>query len=72
MLKKKLNAQAPYALVTSAHFLSVGEDCFKNNEDYRIRSFVNMMYSFLTTDYKEDQMQLPEILSRIRNLGLEP
>jgi len=30
------------------------------------------MYALLTTDYKEDQMQLPEILNRVRNLGLEP
>lgn len=72
MLKKKINAQAPYGLVTSARFLSQGEDCFKQNNDYKIRSFVNIMYSFLTTDYKEDQLQLPEILNRIRNLGLEP
>ena len=72
ILKKKINAQAPYGLVTSAHFLSNGEDCFKNNNDFKIRSFINIMYSFLTTDYKEDQIQLPEILNRIRNLGLEP
>ncbi len=72
MLKKKINAQAPYGLVTNARFLSPGEDCFKKNNDYKLRSFVNIMYSFLTTDYKEDQLQLPEILNRIRNLGLEP
>ena len=72
MLKKKINAQAPYGLITSAHFFSSGDDCFKNNLDYRLRSFINIMYSFLTTDYKEDQIQLPEILNRIRNLGLEP
>ena len=39
---------------------------------YKQISFINIMYSFLTTDYKEDQIQLPEILNRIRNLGLEP
>ena len=72
ILKKKINAQAPYGLVTNARFLSSGDDCFKKNNDYKIRSFVNIMYSFLTTDYKEDQLQLPEILNRIRNLGLEP
>ncbi|KAB8033767.1 hypothetical protein [Fluviispira multicolorata] len=72
MLKKKINAQAPFALITDARFFSSGEDCFKNNSDYKIRSFINIMYSFLTTDYKEDQLQLPEILNRIRNLGLEP
>jgi hypothetical protein len=72
MLKKKINAQAPYGLVTNARFLSSGDDCFKNNNDYKLRSFINIMYSFLTTDYKEDQLQLPEILNRIRNLGLEP
>ncbi|BBH52934.1 hypothetical protein [Fluviispira sanaruensis] len=72
MLKKKINAQAPYALITDARFFSSGEDCYKNNLDYKMRSFINIMYSFLTTDYKEDQLQLPEILNRIRNLGLEP
>jgi hypothetical protein len=42
------------------------------NVDKKERSFVNLMYALLTTDYKEDQMQLPEILGRIRSLGLEP
>ena len=72
ILRKKINAQAPFGLTISTHFLSNGEDCFKENKDYRLRSFVNIFYSFLTTDYKEDQIQLPEILNRIRNLGLEP
>jgi hypothetical protein len=74
-LRKKINAQAPMALVTPARFLthdSEGTDCFITDDDYRTRSFVNMMYALLTTDYKEDQMQLPEILNRVRNLGLEP
>jgi hypothetical protein len=72
MLKKKINAQAPFGIVTEARFISNGSDCFLENNDYKIRSFINIMYSLLTTDYKEDQMQLPEILNRIRNLGLEP
>ncbi|WGL59599.1 hypothetical protein QEJ31_13795 [Pigmentibacter sp. JX0631] len=72
ILRKKINAQAPFGLTISTHFLSTGDDCFKENNDYRKRSFVNIFYSFLTTDYKEDQIQLPEILNRIRNLGLEP
>jgi hypothetical protein len=74
-LRKKINAQAPMALITPARFLtyeSEGADCFFTDDDYRTRSFVNMMYALLTTDYKEDQMQLPEILNRVRNLGLEP
>jgi hypothetical protein len=74
-LRKKVNAQAPMAIVTPARFLtntSEGSDCFVSDDDYRTRSFVNMMYGLLTTDYKEDQMQLPEILNRVRNLGLEP
>ena len=74
-LRKKVNAQAPMALVTPARFLtseSEGTDCFISDDDYRTRSFVNMMYALLTTDYKEDQLQLPEILNRVRNLGLEP
>lgn len=74
-LRKKINAQAPMALVTPARFLTIdseGADCFITDDDYRTRSFVNMMYALLTTDYKEDQMQLPEILNRVRNLGLEP
>lgn len=74
-LRKKINAQAPMAIVTPARFLtngSEGGDCFFTDDDYRTRSFVNMMYALLTTDYKEDQMQLPEILNRVRNLGLEP
>lgn len=73
-LKKKANAHSPVAISTRARFLtaSLGSDCFGADEDYRARSFVNMMYSFLATDYKEDQLQLPEILNRVRNLGLEP
>jgi hypothetical protein len=74
-LRKKINAQAPMGIVTPARFLthtSEGTDCFIADDDYRTRSFVNMMYALLTTDYKEDQMQLPEILNRIRSLGLEP
>lgn len=72
MLKKKINAQAPFGIVTEARFISNGNDCFLENNDYKIRSFINIIYALLTTDYKEDQMQLPEILNRIRNLGLEP
>ncbi len=69
MHTKKINAKAPVGLLLSSHFLSSGEDCFKDNQDYRIRSFVNIIFSFMTTDYKEDQVHLPEILNRIRNLG---
>jgi hypothetical protein len=73
-LRKKVNASAPMALVTSARFLGVGSgsDCFGSNEDYRTRTFVNLFYAVLTTDYKEDHMRLPELLNRVRNLGLEP
>lgn len=74
-LRKKINAQAPMGIVTPARFLthtSEGADCFITDDEYRTRSFVNLMYALLTTDYKEDQMQLPEILNRIRSLGLEP
>lgn len=74
-LRKKVNALAPMAIVTPVRFLTItseGTDCFVGDDDYRSRSFVNLMYSLLTTDYKEDQMQLPEILNRVRNLGLEP
>lgn len=74
-LRKKVNAQAPMGLVTPVRFLtatSEGADCFLGDDDGRSRSFVNLMYALLTTDYKEDQMQLPEILNRVRNLGLEP
>ncbi|MEY3900811.1 MAG: hypothetical protein RL189_117 [Pseudomonadota bacterium] len=74
-LRKKVNAQAPMGIITPVRFLtntSEGEDCFVGDDDYRGRSFVNLMYGLLTTDYKEDQMQLPEILNRVRNLGLEP
>lgn len=74
MLRKKVNAKAPVGLLINTHFLSPsgGEDCFKGNQDYKTRSFINILLSFMTTDYKEDQRELPEILSRIRNLGLEP
>jgi hypothetical protein len=74
-LRKKVNAQSPMGIVTPARFLthsSEGSDCFVSDDDYRSRSFINLMYALLTTDYKEDQMQLPEILNRVRNLGLEP
>lgn len=72
MFQKKSNAKSLAGLVTSAQFMGTQSDCFGGNDDYRIRSFVNLMYSVLTTDYKEDQLKLPEILKRVRNLGLEP
>lgn len=72
MLKKKINAKAPLGVLTKAHFLSDGNDCFSGNLDYKTRSFINIMFAFMTTDYKEDQRELPEILNRVRNLGLEP
>jgi hypothetical protein len=71
-LRKKQTAKSPIGVVTSASFLRKQNDCFKGDNDYRTRSFVNLMYAFLTTDYKEDQLQLPELLRRVRNLGLEP
>ncbi|MES2615152.1 MAG: hypothetical protein V4591_07045 [Bdellovibrionota bacterium] len=73
MLRKKANAQAPVGLFTKTNFLSSGRiDCFQDNMDYKIRSFINIMFAFMTTDYKEDQSDLPEILDRIKKLGLEP
>ena len=71
-LRKRAGAHAPAGLVTRTRFLSEGEDCHGADTDMRERAFINLMYAFLTTDYKEDQLQLPEILSRVRNLGLEP
>jgi hypothetical protein len=71
-LRKKQTAKSPIGVVTSASFLRKRNDCFKEDNDYRTRSFVNLIYAFLTTDYKEDQLQLPELLRRVRNLGLEP
>lgn len=73
-LRKKQNAQAPVGLVTSARFLTneMGRDCFEIDDDFRTRSFINLMYALFSTDYKEDQMQLPELLKRIRRLGIEP
>jgi hypothetical protein len=71
-LRKKQTAKSPVGLITGASFFGGTSDCFKDDQDYRARSFVNLMYAFLTTDYKEDQLQLPELLRRVRNLGLEP
>lgn len=71
-LRKKPNAQVPLGIATGARLLSSGSDCFGGDQEWRRRSFVNLMYAILTTDYKEDQLHLPEILGRIRNLGLEP
>ncbi len=71
-LRKKQTAKSPIGIVTSASFLRKRNDCFKDDTDYRTRSFVNLVYALLTTDYKEDQLQLPELLRRVRNLGLEP
>jgi hypothetical protein len=71
-LRKKQTAKSPVGLVTSASFFARSNDCFRTDEDYRGRSFINLMYALLTTDYKEDQLQLPELLRRVRNLGLEP
>jgi hypothetical protein len=71
-VRKRASASAPVIVYTSARFLSQGDDCFGRSEDYRTRSFVNLFYAVLTTDYKEDHMRLPELLDRVRNLGLEP
>lgn len=71
-LRKKINAHSPVGITTAARMLTGGRDCFAGNDDLRARSFVNLMYSLLASDYKEDQLQLPEILNRVRNLGLEP
>lgn len=71
-LRKKQTAKSPVGVVTSSSFFQKRNDCFKADDDYRNRSFVNLMYALLTTDYKEDQLQLPELLRRVRNLGLEP
>jgi hypothetical protein len=71
-LRKRANASSPVVVYSSARFLTAGDDCFAGNEDYRTRSFVNLFYAVLTTDYKEDHMRLPELLDRVRNLGLEP
>jgi hypothetical protein len=71
-LRKKVNAQSIVGISSSVRFLGQGTDCFAGNDEMRARSFVNLLYALLTTDYKEDHMQLPELLSRVRNLGLEP
>jgi hypothetical protein len=77
-LRKRVGALSPVGLATRARFLTNGSpmgsdgNCRVGDEEARERSFINMMYALLTTDYKEDQLQLPEILSRVRNLGLEP
>jgi hypothetical protein len=72
LLRKKENAKTPIGIVTSANFLSNKIDCFSQNYDYKNRSIINIFFSILTSDYKEDQRELPEILNRIRKLGLEP
>jgi hypothetical protein len=71
-LRKRAGAHSPVGIATRARFLSAGPACRASDDELGERSFVNLMYAFLTTDYKEDQLQLPEILSRVRNLGLEP
>lgn len=72
MVRKKQNAQAPIGLVLPVHFLTEGKDCFGDDYDFKTRSLINIIFAFLTTDYKEDQRKMPEILKRIENLGLEP
>lgn len=71
-LRKKQTAKSPVGVLTSASFFGMEKDCFGSDDDYRGRSFINLMYTLLTMDYKEDQLQLPELLRRVRNLGLEP
>lgn len=72
MIKKKINAQAPIGIILKTHFLTQENDCLSDNYDYKVRSLMNILFAFMTTDYKEDQRDLPEILNRIRNLELEP
>ena len=45
-----------------------GKACPKSNVSYEnsVRSFVNLLMVALATDYKKDQIHLPEILKRLR------
>jgi hypothetical protein len=72
MMRKRSNAKAPVGVFVNGRYLTTGSDCFADNSDMKFRSLMNIFMAFLTTDYKEDQKNLPEILERIRNLGLEP
>jgi len=65
-------AHIPLILWTSNSYFWRKPDCWEGNQDYRTRSFVNSIYAILNFDYKEDQMQLPELMEKIINLGLEP
>lgn len=65
-------AHLPLVLWTSNSYFGKNSDCWGMNQDYRIRSFVNTIYAILNFDYKEDQLQLPELMEKMMNLGLEP
>ncbi len=53
-------------LGTLLSYLKTGQVCSGINGKNLTRSFINIMLVSLTTDYKNDQTHLPEILKRLR------
>ena len=58
----------PYDLLASIQDVSKENLCKPATVTYEdsVRSFVNILMVALATDYKKDQIHLPEILKRLR------
>jgi hypothetical protein len=58
---------APYSLLSSLQDQPVKWSCESNvTYEQQVRIFVNLLMMAFTTDYKRDQIHLPEILKRLR------
>jgi hypothetical protein len=59
----------PYQLSSAVADIESKIDCDGPNflPDYQRRLFINLLMLSLTTDYKKDQIHLPEILKRLRS-----
>lgn len=59
--------QAPYHFSDAFQDQAVRSSCDgMGNPEYQTRVFINILMVALTTDYKRDQIHLPEILKRLR------
>ena len=60
--------QAPYHFSDAFQDQAVRSNCDgMGNPEYQTRVFINILMVALTTDYKRDQIHLPEILKRLRS-----
>lgn len=57
----------PYSLIESLTKSNIKKECQGElNFEGQVRIFINVLMVALTTDYKKDQIHLPEILKRLR------